>query len=57
MHFDVSNAPNTFMRLMNAVLMSFLGKFVVLYFDGILMYSHDEVSYVKQMTQIFQVLR
>jgi hypothetical protein len=57
MSFELTNAPTYFMYLMNKVFMEYLGKFVMVFIDDILIFSKTEEEHEKHLRMVLEKLR
>lgn len=57
MPFRLCKAPNTLMKLMHQVLKAFNGKFLVMYFDDILVFSKNKEDHMEHLREVLQALR
>ena len=57
MPFGLKNAPGTFQRLMNYVLQDYIGKFVAVYLDDIIIYSKTFEQHIDHVNLVLAALR
>jgi hypothetical protein len=57
MPFQLTNAPRTFMRLMNEVLKDFIGKNFIVYLDDIIIFNKTEGEHLRHLISMMEKLQ
>jgi hypothetical protein len=57
MPFGLTNAPSTFQALMNDIFLKLLCKYVLVFFEDILIYSKTWAEHIMQLHEVFTIIR
>jgi hypothetical protein len=57
MPFGLTNAPASLQSLMNQVFTDLLRKYVLIYIDDILVYSHNFLDHLAHLRSVFSILQ
>src|ERR1700742_2604749 len=57
MPFGLKNAPGTFQRLMDEILREYIGEFVIVYLDDIMIYSKNFEEHMKHIGKVLDKLK
>ena len=55
--FKLTNAPATFQGVMNRIFERYLGKFMLVYLDDILVFSKNQEEHLEHLRKVFDILR
>ncbi len=57
MPFGLCNAPATFQRLMNKILRPYIGKFVEVYLNDVIIHLRSKEEHIKHVRVVLQKIR
>lgn len=57
MPFGLTNAPSTFQSVMNDTFQPLLRKFVIIFFDDVLVYNKNEKDHIGHLEEVLKTLR